>query len=246
MSITINIEHAVIGSAPEQAALAASITAPPPQLEWSKTLCNGESVDYEDAEAACKALGAGWRLPTRMELESILDLTRHDPAADTDRFPDTKSAWYWTSTPCAWSSSAAWIVNFGHGYASNDGRGTKACVRAVRSLPAGEYQGTGADGVPLRALYDAWKAARRGKQPSGNQLAFDARWADGLLQLQRELKSGTWRPRPSTCFVATRPKAREIHAPDFADRIVHHWLVPKLEAIWERRFIADSYTKSSR
>ena len=95
--------------------------------------------------------------------------------------------------------------------------------------------------VELRALHHAWREARRGKQPSRNQLAFDARWADGLLQLQRELNTGAWKPRPSTCFIATRPKAREIHAPDFADRVVHHWLVPQLEALWEPRFIHDSY-----
>ncbi len=79
------------------------------------------------------------------------------------------------------------------------------------------------------------------KVPSFNQLRFDHRWADGLLQLQRELLAGQWEPRPSTCFVATRPKAREIHAPDFADRVVHHWLVPQLEAMWEPTFIHDSY-----
>jgi RNA-directed DNA polymerase len=107
-------------------------------------------------------------------------------------------------------------------------------------LPAGEYQGASAT-VPLRALFDAWRDARRGKKPSRNQLAFDACWADGLLSLQRELVAGIWQPRPSTCFIATRPKAREIHAPDFADRVVHHWLVPQLEALWEPRFIHDSY-----
>ena len=95
--------------------------------------------------------------------------------------------------------------------------------------------------VSLQALHDAWREARRGKRPSRNQLAFDARWADGLLQLQREINAGTWQPSRSTCFIATRPKAREIHAPDFADRVVHHWLVPQLEAIYEPRFIHDSY-----
>ncbi|MBN8922360.1 MAG: reverse transcriptase [Rhodanobacter sp. 68-29] len=141
----------------------------------------------------------------------------------------------------AWAPSCAWIVNFNNGNANNNDRNNKACVRAVRVVSAGEYQGAGAGAVSLRALHDAWRMARRGKQPSRNQLAFDARWTDGLLQLQRELQAGTWRPRPSVCFVATRPKAREIHAPDFADRVVHHWLVPRLETIWEPRFIADSY-----
>jgi hypothetical protein len=64
---------------------------------------------------------------------------------------------------------------------------------------------------------------------------------DHLLVLQRELEAGAWSPRPSTCFIATRPKAREIHAPDFADRVVHHWLVPQLEQVYEPGFIHDSY-----
>ncbi|UZW62721.1 RNA-directed DNA polymerase [Lysobacter enzymogenes] len=98
-----------------------------------------------------------------------------------------------------------------------------------------------AQDVGLRDLFDSWRRASRGKVPSRNQLAFDIRWSSGLLALQDELRAGTWSPRPSTCFIATRPKAREIHAPAFADRVVHHWLVPHLEALWEPRFIHDSY-----
>jgi RNA-directed DNA polymerase len=137
----------------------------------------------------------------------------------------------------AWSSDYAWIVSFNNGNANNDHRdNNNALARAVRSVSPGECQG-----VPLRALYDAWRRARRSKQPSVNQLHFDSRWSDGLLRLQRQLVAGTWRPRRPACFVATRPKAREIHAPDFADRVVHHWLVPQLEAIYEPRFIDDSF-----
>jgi hypothetical protein len=110
-----------------------------PKLEWSPTLCDGKRVNYADAEKACAALGEGWRLPTRMELESILDLTRHDPAVDTTRFPDTKSGWYWSSTPCAWSSDDAWVVSFYDGYASDYRRDDYgAFVRAVRGVPAGQ------------------------------------------------------------------------------------------------------------
>ena len=109
-----------------------------PILEWSTTLCEGKAVDYATAEKACAALGDGWRLPSRMELESILDLTRHDPAVDTARFPDTKSTWYWTGTPCAWSSGSAWVVHFLNGYAYNYDRSNRACVRAVRAVSAGQ------------------------------------------------------------------------------------------------------------
>lgn len=103
---------------------------------------------------------------------------------------------------------------------------------------AGEFQG--APDISLQSLYQAWRRARRQKVPSHNQLRFDSDWMCNLIQLQRELQAGTWEPRPSTCFIATRPKAREIHAPDFADRVVHHWLIPQLEAIYEPGFIHDS------
>lgn len=133
-------------------------------------------------------------------------------------------------------TSARWVVNFNNGNVNDNHRNNNACVRAVR---AGEYHGDGA--VTLKALYNAWKTARKGKKPSKNQMAFDGRWIDGLLELQRSINTLTWQPGPSACFVATRPKAREIHAPDFSDRVVHHWLVPQLETLWEPAFIFDSY-----
>ena len=129
----------------------------------------------------------------------------------------------------------AWYVNFDDGNANWNNQDNNGFVRACR---AGECQ----DSVPLRALYAAWREARRGKKPSANQLDFDSRWADGLIDLQKRLTAGTWSPAPSTCFIAQQPKAREIHAPDFSDRVVHHWLVPQLEAIYERVFVHDAYS----
>ncbi len=110
-----------------------ALAAQPAQgLEWSHTLLDGVSATYEEAEAACAELGAGWRLPTRVELESLLDLTRHAPAIDTDKYPDTESAYYWTSTPCAWNEAACWAVDFYNGDVDNALRHYYACVRAVR------------------------------------------------------------------------------------------------------------------
>ncbi|QHG87972.1 reverse transcriptase domain-containing protein [Xanthomonas sp. NCPPB 1638] len=135
----------------------------------------------------------------------------------------------------AWSSASAWNVNFNNGNVNNNHRDNNGFALAVRR--AGEFQ----EEPTLQELHQAWRCARRQKVPSHNQLHFDTHWMTNLLQLQRELVGQTWAPRPSTSFVATRPKAREIHAPDFADRVVHHWLVPQLEALYERTFIHDSY-----
>ncbi|WP_162782106.1 DUF1566 domain-containing protein [Arenimonas caeni] len=106
-------------------------------LQWSGTLSEG-LVDYAAAEKACQAFdlaGHGdWRLPTRAELESILDLSRHKPAADPVFFGDTRTDdWYWTSTPCAWRAGASWCVFFNFGVVDYHDHGSRCFVRAVRS-----------------------------------------------------------------------------------------------------------------
>ena len=102
-------------------------------LEWSDTLLDGKTVDYKAALAAVESLGEGWRLPTRFELESLLDLSRYNPAIDTEKFPDTKSTWYWTGSSCAWNESAVWVVGFSGGSVYSSRRSSNACVRAVRA-----------------------------------------------------------------------------------------------------------------
>jgi RNA-directed DNA polymerase len=142
------------------------------------------------------------------------------------------------SKVCGIASSPAdyaWYVNFNNGNSNYNNQNNENYVRAVR---AGECHAA----VLLRELHAAWLEARRGKKPSANQLRFDTLWIDNLLELQERLEAGTWSPGPSTCFVAQHPKAREIHAPDFADRVVHHWLVPQLERIYEPTFIHDVYS----
>lgn len=132
-------------------------------------------------------------------------------------------------------SGYAWNVNLGNGNSNRNNQSNRNHVRAVR---AGEGQGA----VTLRDLYSAWRAARRGKQPSADQLTFESNWACELLELERRLNAGRWHPGAPTCFIAREPKAREIHAPPFSDRVVHHFAVPPLEAIYEPKFIHDSYS----
>lgn len=127
---TEELRQLLAGTVPE----AIATQAAPAALEWSPTLLDGESVTYKKAEAAVAKLGEGWRLPTRFELESLLDLSRHDPTIDTDKYPDTKSSYYWTGTPCAWNQkSAVWVVDFDDGVVDGNHRLNLACVRAVRA-----------------------------------------------------------------------------------------------------------------
>ncbi len=106
-------------------------------LEWTaKPLAQGE-MTHEQATKACAELDyAGhrdWSLPTREQLLTIVDITRHEPAIDTDAFPDfPKSGWFWTSDLCAWSSASAWSVDFDYGDVSYDRRFLHGFALAVR------------------------------------------------------------------------------------------------------------------
>jgi hypothetical protein len=101
--------------------------------------------------------------------------------------------------------------------------------------------GTGGP-VRFRDLYAAYIACRRGKRQARNTMAYEARCLDHLIETRDALNDHTWRPSRTLAFVVNKPKAREIHAADFGDRVVHHWLVPRLEAWFEPVFIHDSYS----
>jgi hypothetical protein len=63
-------------------------------LEWQRFV-PAERVAYDRASEHCQSLelaGGGWRLPTRIELVSIVDFTRSMPAINSTVFPDTPSA----------------------------------------------------------------------------------------------------------------------------------------------------------
>src|SRR5438132_816895 len=87
-------------------------------------------------------------------------------------------------------SDYAWNVNFNNGNVNNNNQNNSGFVVACRRVPAGECQ----DAVTMRDLYRAWRLARRRKQPSANQVRFESRWSEGLLDLVDELNAGTWSP----------------------------------------------------
>jgi hypothetical protein len=58
-----------------------------------------------------------WRMPTVDELFSIVLLNRDAPSIDTQYFPNTLSAVFWSSSPDAGYGYGAWGVDFGNGNA---------------------------------------------------------------------------------------------------------------------------------
>jgi hypothetical protein len=72
----------------------------------------------------------GWRLPSLVELKSILDSSRTSPAIDTLVFPETPSAYFWTNE--IELSSTAWGVDFNLGGTASVLRAFNNHVRLVR------------------------------------------------------------------------------------------------------------------
>lgn len=94
----------------------------------------------------------------------------------------------------------------------------------------------------LLDLYRAYKDARRHKRRRLYQLQFEYHLEENLLSLCDELYSRTYRPGTSTCFIIHDPKMREVFAAEFRDRIVHHLFYNYTHVLFERTFIADSYS----
>ena len=94
----------------------------------------------------------------------------------------------------------------------------------------------------FRQLWNAYLSCRHRKRASSNAQRYEVRLLDHLVDTQQTLSQQSYAPSRSLCFATLKPKAREIHAADFSDRVVHHLLVPPLERIYEPVFIHDLYS----
>jgi hypothetical protein len=90
-------------------------------------------------------------------------------------------------------------------------------------------------------IYKAYLSCRENKRKTVNALKFEIDFESKLKVLAEELKTKTYVPGRSVCFIVTVPKPREIFAADFRDRIVHHLLVREIEEYFEKRFTYDSF-----
>src|SRR3989344_397492 len=95
--------------------------------------------------------------------------------------------------------------------------------------------------ISIANLKEAYEKARKRKSRNQAVQEFDKHWQLHLVQLYKELKTGTYSPKPLKTFILRDPKTRTISVSDFRDRVVHHALVNVLQPIFEPRFIVDSY-----
>lgn len=91
-------------------------------------------------------------------------------------------------------------------------------------------------------LHTAYLDARRHKRSRKYQLEFESNLFQNLESIANQLFTRTYSPRPSECFIIEDPKKREVFAAEFRDRIVHHLYYNYTHAMFERTFIADTYS----
>ena len=90
-------------------------------------------------------------------------------------------------------------------------------------------------------LFSAYFDCRKNKRNTQNALRFEKHLEKNVFELIDEIYQGKYQLGRSIAFIVNKPVKREIFAADFRDRVVHHWLINKLNPIFEKTFIPDSF-----
>lgn len=152
---------------------------------------------------------------------------------------------YWSSSLNSSNSNNAYNLNFNSSNYdwNNNNRYNGHTVRPVSELAAPAPSSFCITPQQLLVdLYKAYRDARRHKRKRFYQLSFELDFEAELVALRDELVERRYTPAPSTCFIINDPKQREIFAAEFRDRVVHHLYYNYTCALFERTFIADSYS----
>ena len=111
-------------------------------LMWQKT--DGGEMTFEAAQIFVNSMTLGgytdWRLPNGIELFSLNNFDRLNPAMNTSYFPKTLAEYWWTGEIRADDATKVWAVNAGGGIGAHPKTETKSAggtfnfhVRAVRN-----------------------------------------------------------------------------------------------------------------
>ncbi len=94
----------------------------------------------------------------------------------------------------------------------------------------------------FRDVFHAWQQCAKRKRGGHQAQRFEWHLLDEIMDLADSIERQQWRPAPPVSFVLNQVKPREVHAAEFKDRVVHHYLVPQLATLYEPVFIYDVHS----
>ena len=95
--------------------------------------------------------------------------------------------------------------------------------------------------IILENLYKAYFEARKNKRFTKEQQKFEQNYEHQLQLLYEQIISKTYKVKPCKAFVIEKPVYREVFAPQFIDRVVHHFIVLYINPQVEQVLIEDCY-----
>jgi retron-type reverse transcriptase len=93
----------------------------------------------------------------------------------------------------------------------------------------------------FQALHAATRRAIKGKRKKPGAASFFANLEGEVLTLERQLRTGEYRPGRYVAFEVNDPKKRIVSAAPFRDRVVHHALCAVVDPIFEAGFIGNTF-----
>ena len=222
------------------------------QDEWKERKANSQAVllPPEGQNRRCTGASPLWILPDMSTKRLPKPGSGLVPAAGYRHSSELNDAgsWgdYWSSSLNTANSDNARNLNFDsdeHDW-NNNNRYYGFTVRPVRqAFVINDMENHRLTPVQLLAdLRQAFLDASRHKRRKPYVLAFERDLERNLQRLAHDLMSRGYHARPSTCFIISDPKRREVFAAQFRDRIVHHLYYNYTHEMLERTFIADSYS----
>ncbi len=96
--------------------------------------------------------------------------------------------------------------------------------------------------ISLEDVFLAYFDCRKNKRNKPDALMFEIDFEKELIKLWKEINDGSYGISPLDVFISDKPVKREIFAAQFRDRIIHHLIINKLEHLFEKEFIYDTYS----